>query len=132
MHVSKITDFENKVLSSGLGHLDMTTFTFPVTGEQGLVLSGVVCHRKDGQATYYYPEKTPKERIVLHFTAGNLRGDLITLTGDQHVSVPYVIARNGTIFQLFNPEHWSYHLGRGSVGGNTAQSKVTIGIELSN
>ena len=132
MHVSRIHDAEKKVLDTGLSGLRMESFVFPVNGDQGVVLTGHVCHRNDNRATYYYPEETAKERIVLHFTAGNLRGDLITLTGDIHVSVPYVIARDGTVYQLFSPKHWSYHLGRGSVGGNTKQSKATIGIEISN
>ena len=132
MRVGKIADTELRVANQGVAQLQTSTFTFPVAGESGALLSGVVCHRKDGRATYYYPEETAKERIVLHFTAGNLLGDLVTLTGEQHVSTPYVIARNGTIYQLFSPKHWSYHLGRGSIGGNTNQSKATIGIEISN
>ena len=66
-------------------------------------------------ATYYYIEKTEKTKIVLHFTVGTLRGDLATLTKkNSHVSVPYVIARDGSIYEVFNPDYWAYHLGRGT------------------
>jgi N-acetylmuramoyl-L-alanine amidase len=62
---------------------------------------------------------------------GSLKGDIATLTTN-HVSVPFVIARNGIIYNLFASKYWSYHLGAGAVGGNTAMSKESIGIELSN
>ena len=83
--------------------------------------------------TYYYPEDTQKKKIVLHYTVGHLRGDLATLNKkDYHVSVPYVIARDGTVYELFDPEQWAYHLGNGAMGGNKGMSKDSIGIELSN
>lgn len=83
--------------------------------------------------SYYYPTKTPKDKIILHYTVGHLRGDLATISKkDSHVSVPYLIARDGSIYELFNPEYWSYHVGRGAVGGNSNMSKSSIGIELSN
>jgi len=62
-----------------------------------------------------------------------LKGDLATLCkNDEHMSVAYVVARNGAVYELFNPKYWSYHLGKGSVGGNEVCSKRSIGIELSN
>ena len=80
---------------------------------------------------WYYKVKTKKDKIVLHFTAGILHGDIGELTR-QHVSVPYVLSRGAEIYELFDPEYYSYHLGPGSVGGNTKQSKSSIGIEISN
>jgi len=62
---------------------------------------------------------------------GYLKGDIATLTKG-HVSVPFVIGRNGKIYNLFASKYWSYHLGPGAVGGNTLMSKACIGIELSN
>ena len=132
MNFTEVATTESKIASDGLDHLKKEAFMIPVSGEPDLTLSGMVCHRKDGLASYYFQEVVPKERIVLHFTAGHLRGDLVTLTGDIHVSVAYVIARDGTIYQLFDPKHWSYHLGPGCIGGNKVQSSKTIGIELSN
>lgn len=83
--------------------------------------------------TYFYRTKPQKEQIVLHYTVGYLKGDIATLTThDYHVSVPFVIGRKGTIYNLFFSGYWAYHLGRNAVGGNTARSKATIGIELSN
>jgi len=82
---------------------------------------------------FFYPDPQNKTGIVLHFTVGYLTGDLGTLIEQgSHMSVPFVIGRNGTVYQLFNSKYWSYHLGRGAVGGNTVNSKRTIAIELSN
>jgi N-acetylmuramoyl-L-alanine amidase len=86
-----------------------------------------------GISNYYYNEETEKKRVVLHYTIGTLKGDLATLCqNNQHLSVSYLIARNGKIFELFDPKYWSYHLGPGTVSGNEARSKESIGIELSN
>ena len=93
----------------------------------------VDCTRDNGDESFFYKEAVTKERIVLHYTAGYLKGDISRLTtqGD-HVSVPYVIARSGQILRLWNDAYWSYHLGAGVPGGNTEMSKRSIGIEISN
>jgi len=86
-----------------------------------------------GDESYYYREEVNKDQIVLHYTMGYLKGDIATLTQpNYHVSVPFVIGRNGKIYNLFFSGFWSYHLGRNSIGGNTERSRATIGIELSN
>lgn len=83
--------------------------------------------------TYFYKNKTPKDQIVLHFTMGYLKGDIAALTKENyHVSVPFVIGRNGTVYNLYPSFYWSYHLGKGAVGGNQARSRASIGIEISN
>lgn len=82
---------------------------------------------------YFFDEASDKKAIVLHFTAGFFWGDIDTLTAkDNPVSVPYVVARDGRIYELFPPENWSFHLGKDTVGGNERCSKQTIGIEISN
>lgn len=87
-----------------------------------------------GHHSYYYAEQFPKERIVLHFTAGFLQGDVPWLTkvpepGKARVSVPFVVARSGEIVNLFPSKFWAYHLGVGEKG---RWDKVSIGIEISN
>lgn len=83
--------------------------------------------------SYYYKTETKKDMIVLHSTIGTLRADMASLTKKyNHVSVSYVIARTGEIYEVFNPKYWAYHLGKGSVGGNKVNSSRSIGIELSN
>lgn len=118
--------------TGGNGEYILKPISVPIPGES-LRLQALLCTPKN-RAGYYYEVQHPKHRIVLHFTAGNLRGDLSALTRDDyHVSVPFLIARDGTIYQLFSSRFWSGHLGKGAVGNvGNAQDKVTIGIEISN
>lgn len=91
------------------------------------------CRPQSGYTSYYYDETVKKEKIVLHFTAGFLKGDIGALTKpDYHVSVPFLIARDGCIYNLHPSSDWSYHLGKGAVGGNRAGSLSSVGIEMSN
>lgn len=82
---------------------------------------------------FYYAEKTKKNMIVIHSTIGVVKGDIATLTNSANpVSVSYLIARSGIIYEIFDPQYWSYHLGKGTIGGNKVNSSRSIGIELSN
>ena len=101
-----------------------------VAGSEGGV---PVFDYRPGTTGHYYSSTTIKQRIVLHFTAGYLGGDLSTLTKPTtQVSVSFVIGRNGNIYRLFPSEKWSYHTGPGTIGGNPTISKSSIGIEISN
>ncbi len=91
----------------------------------------VDCAPQNGNSDYYYKEETPKKKIVIHFTMGYLKGDIATLTKG-HVSVPFVLARSGNVYNIFSSKYWSYHLGKSASGGNTAMSQQCIGIEISN
>jgi N-acetyl-anhydromuramyl-L-alanine amidase AmpD len=112
-----------------------TPFTVPVAGEN-LSLNGVFCKPKNRSGYFNTPEPPHgKQRIVLHFTAGNLSGGVNTLTTQNfRVSVPFVIARDGTVYQLFPSKDWSGHIGAGigNAGTGNAQDKVTIAIEIIN
>lgn len=90
------------------------------------------CRRADGGTAYFRDQSIEKSRVCLHFTVGNLRGDIYTLTGDSRLSVAFVVARDGTIYELFDHRAWSYHLGPSDRYDNTAMSAVSVGIELSN
>lgn len=83
--------------------------------------------------SYYYKKEHEKKRIVLHATHGYLSGDVANLS-KHHVSTAYLIARNGQVYELFDPKYWSYHIGplRNSWTTNTRESQQTIAIELSN
>ncbi|MCF0069577.1 caspase family protein [Dyadobacter sp. CY261] len=111
----------------------LKAFSLPVPNEN-LTLNGTAFTPKT--TDYFFGTEHPKQRIVLHFTAGNLRSDMQSLTQQsRHVSVPFVIARDGTIYQLFPSKFWSGHLGEGvgnKKGTGNPQDKATIGIELSN
>ncbi|MFT6845073.1 MAG: N-acetylmuramoyl-L-alanine amidase [Flavobacteriales bacterium] len=93
----------------------------------------IKCRRENDDRSFYYASKFAKSQIVLHHTAGYLKGDIAALTKpSNHVSVPFIVARNGKILSLWTSSSWSYHLGRGAAGGNAVGSKKTIAIELSN
>ena len=97
------------------------------------VMDFVKCRRADGDVSYYYADEFTKTQIVIHFTAGYLKGDLQALTkSNNHVSTAFLIPRNGKTLNLFPWNDWSYHLGSGAVGGNTNGGKKTVAIELSN
>jgi N-acetyl-anhydromuramyl-L-alanine amidase AmpD len=135
MKASSIPAYEKKFLDTGMDSLGkkfiLKRANVPVPG--GGTLSVVDCKRENNDESFYFKEKFPKERVVLHFTAGYLRGDIATLTTPQnHVSVAYVVARSGDVFRLWDDAYWSYHLGVGSTGGNTEMSKRSVGIEISN
>lgn len=134
MKASSIPTHENTFQTTGVDSfgkkftLKEGIYTIKGTAETVKIMD---CARDNGDKSYYYQEETTKKKVVLHFTMGYLKGDIATLTR-QHVSVPFVVGRNGIIYNLFASKYWSYHLGPGAMGGNTAMSKECIGIEISN
>lgn len=97
------------------------------------IMNYVNCRRANNDESFFFKETFDKTQIVIHFTAGYLKGDIATLTTPtNHVSVPFILARNGTILNMWSSSYWSYHLGPGAIGGNTIGSKKTIAIEVSN
>lgn len=111
----------------------LTPFSVPVKDED-LTLHGKVY--KPNRSDYFFAVEHPKLRIVLHFTAGNVRSDMQSLTTQgRHVSTAFVIGRDGTVYNLFPSKFWSGHLGAGignGAGTGNPQDKATIGIEISN
>jgi N-acetylmuramoyl-L-alanine amidase len=102
----------------------------PGTGEH---LAYVEVRPKTGDRSYYTSVRKNKDQIVLHFTEGFLRSDVAALTHpNANLSVPFLLGRNGTVYNLFPTSRWAYHLGPGAVGGNRVRSPATLGIELSN
>lgn len=134
MRFSSIPSLENTFRQTGNQHeYVLQPVAIPVPGE-ALTLNTVLATPKH-RSGYFHDVAHLKQRIVLHFTAGNLSGDMSTLTRqDFHVSVPFVIARDGTIYQLYASKFWSGNLGKGvgNDGTGNAQDKATIGIEISN
>jgi N-acetylmuramoyl-L-alanine amidase len=106
-------------------------YTFAIDNSWGFPLAFLT--PKTGISGFFYPEKTLKDMVVLHFTCGHLKGDIATLVEqDSHMSTHFILGRNGVAYQLFNTNFWSYHLGKSCVGGNTPNSKRSIAIEISN
>lgn len=136
MRVNGIEQHESEFDSTGIDSAGkrhtLIRQSIEVFGEDSF-MDYVEVRPASGDESYFYRSRCAKEQIVLHYTVGYLKGDIGLLTRENyHVSVPFAIGRNGTIYSLFPSFYWSYHLGRGSVGGNKKRSKATIGIEISN
>ena len=136
MRVEKIQAHESRFDetgrdSQGIKH-SLIKKSIEVGGEDGM-MDYVDAGLSTGDESFYYKSRFEKDQIVLHCTMGYLGGDIATLTkSNYHVSVPFVLGRNGTIYNLFPSFYWSYHLGPGAIGGNKYRSRRTIGIEISN
>lgn len=125
------TFFETGKDSDGKQFL-LTKMSIPIKGSNQL-MPYLQCKPINGDSSFYYQEKNTKTQIVLHYTAGYLKGDVAALSKpNNHVSTPFIIARDGTILNLWSSAYWSYHLGSGAIGGNTLGSQRSIAIELSN
>lgn len=136
MKANLISQYEASFMSSGTDSegkkhiLKPRSIAIPGSGGS---LNYTQCTLANNNESFFYKQEFSKNQIVLHFTAGYLKGDIGTLTKDNyHVSVPFVLGRDGVIFNLWSSKFWSYHLGPGAIGGNTEMSKKTIAIEISN
>jgi N-acetylmuramoyl-L-alanine amidase len=125
-------DFDMNNIDSNGKYFNYTLQSIQIPGET-TQMEYINLKPRSGDNSYFFREKTEKKQIVLHYTLGYLKGDIATLTQhDYHISVPFIIGRNGKIYNLFFSSYWAYHLGPRAIGGNKAQSKKSIGIEISN
>ncbi|RYZ90961.1 MAG: hypothetical protein EOP04_02210 [Proteobacteria bacterium] len=132
MRFSSLPQLEADFLTTGnKGEYNLRKISIPVKGEN-LTLEGMFCTpvKRSG---YFFESVHAKERVVLHFTAGQIRSDMGALTRqDFHVSTPFVIGRNGTVYQLYSSKLWSGNIGKGIGNAGNVEDKKTIGIEISN
>jgi len=79
----------------------------------------------------YVAVATTKNLIVLHFTAGqSARSAYDTWRGDpRRIATAYIVDRDGTIYETFDPRYWASHLG---ITGGPVHDKRSIGIEIAN
>ena len=137
MLIENLKKHESDFLGTGVGlkrrQFNLDPFSLEIQDGSGDFANFIKCRPADGDKSYYFDEKVDKDQIVLHFTAGYLKGDLAQLTKkNNRVSVPFLLPREGGILNIMPSTRWSYHLGPGALGGNSAGSRRTIGIELSN
>ncbi len=86
-------------------------------------------------AAQYFQQVYPKDLIVLHFTAGTSARSAYEswIQSPVQVATPYLVDTDGSIYEIFDPRHWAYHLGvRGSASANWKHDKRSIGIEIAN
>lgn len=82
----------------------------------------------DGQ---YFKEETKKTQIVLHHTVGGSAKSTFNYwqSTPDRVATAYLVERDGTIYEVFDPKYWAWHLGL-KTANNTECNKKSIGIEL--
>ena len=136
MQATSISNHESDFFKTGRDsqgkEFHLTDMSIPIKGTNE-VMDYVNCRLKNGDTSFFYAEKDTKTQIVLHFTAGFLKGDVAALsTPNNHVSTAFIIPRNGKILNMWSSAYWSYHLGISPRENNIKASKRTIAIELSN
>lgn len=79
----------------------------------------------------YNAQKYPMQGIILHHTAGGSADSAWKWWNQtpERVGTPYIIDRDGTVIETFDPEAWAYDLGLKSGDINTWERQY-IGIEL--
>jgi N-acetyl-anhydromuramyl-L-alanine amidase AmpD len=79
----------------------------------------------------FFPEVVEKDLIVLHFTAGQSAQSAFNtwMNNPERVATAYIVDSDGTIYELFDPCYWAYHLG---VKGTSAHDRRSIGVEIAN
>lgn len=77
----------------------------------------------------YVQEKTKKSLVVLHHTVGGTAKSTADYwkSDTKRIATAFIVERDGTIYQMFDPECWAYHIG--SKVGNDIDRR-SIGIEL--
>lgn len=81
------------------------------------------------QDDQFYKQAFLKKYIFLHHTAGASAQSAIEWWNSKpdRIATPFIIERNGTIYENFDPKYWSYALG---VKGGTYIEKSAIHIEI--
>src|SRR5882724_6857752 len=77
----------------------------------------------------YFPEKPTKDLVILHHTVGGSAESTFEYwrTDEQHIGTAYIVDRDGTVYEVFPPECWAYHLG---LKTTREVDKRSIGIEI--
>ena len=84
-------------------------------------------HLTNGQ---YLTKKFEKTSLFLHHTVGLSAMSAWNWWNQtpQRVGTPYIIDRDGSIIECFDPKMWAYHLG--IVGDDNYHEKCSVNIEL--
>lgn len=79
--------------------------------------------------SHYFQEDNKKSQIVLHHTVSTGWKSPFKWWSriGNHVCTAYIIDKDGSIYECFNPKYWAYHTGLGS-----KFDKYNIGIEIVN
>lgn len=82
----------------------------------------------------FFKEEIKKTQIYLHHTvSSNAKGSISWWDQDgKPIATAYVIDKDGTIYQTFDPKYWSFHLGLKYGPSRGFADKKSIGIEIVN
>jgi N-acetyl-anhydromuramyl-L-alanine amidase AmpD len=136
MNANSISTLESSFRTSGIDAIGKKfNLRVHLVNVDGFIeqLKLIDCVRANGDKSFYIEDTTPKDKIVLHVTSGYLNGDVSLLTQPDHQnSVPFLIARNGDVYNLWSCNYWSYHLAKNAIGGDFEMNSSSIGIQISN
>ena len=77
----------------------------------------------------YFAETQKKDVIVLHHTVGaSARSSVEGWRNGKKIATAYIVERDGTVYEVFSPESWAFHLGLKGPRGEV--DKRSIGIEI--
>ncbi len=84
----------------------------------------------DGQ---YIKAPVKKQNIILHHTVSSNADSPWRwwASTPERVATAYIVAKDGTVTECFDPSHWAYHLGM-KHPRNTEFSRRSVGIEIVN
>ena len=82
-------------------------------------------------STGYFQDVISKKQVVLHHTVGGTAKSTFNYWVNQanHVATAYLVDRDGTIYEVFEPKFWAWHLGL-KLAQNSIANKQSIGIEI--
>lgn len=98
----------------------------PDDGETGPAIDRTL-RLPEGQ---FVQEERPKDLIALHHTVGASARSTFNFWRDTpaRIATAYIVERDGTIHEVFDPRFWAFHLGLRNTGGRVDQR--SIGIEM--
>lgn len=82
-------------------------------------------------ADQFYAERYPKKQIYIHHTVGGSAKSSFDYwqQSAEKVGTAFIIDRDGTIYEVFDPSCWAHHLGLHHPR-NTELNRESIGIEI--
>lgn len=83
----------------------------------------------------FFESHDTKNMIMLHFTAGSRADGAYASWMSQKIQIgtPYILDKDGTVYEIFDPRCWGYHLGvTGPMAQNHKHDKRSVAIEVVN
>ncbi len=82
----------------------------------------------------YVAEVQKKDLVMLHFTAGSSAVGAFSqfASTPERVATPYIVDRDGSVYELFPAEMWAWHLGQQDMNPGYRNDKRSVAIEIVN